>query len=152
MHDSVTVHMSASPQAVWELVSDITNTGKFSPETFEAEWIEGSTGPSVGARFRGHVKRNGKGPTYWTKCTVTECEPGKVFAFGVDGRPGGQPVNTWRYEFTPSGDGADVTESFTLSNMLPMRLYWMVMGRLRGRTNVNGMRTTLERIKAVVEA
>jgi uncharacterized protein YndB with AHSA1/START domain len=152
VHDSVTVHMSASPQAVWELVSDITNTGKFSPETFEAEWIDGSTGPAVGARFRGHVKRNGKGPTYWTKCTVTESEPGKVFAFGVDGRPGGQPVNTWRYEFQASGDGADVTESFTLSNMLPLRLYWMVMGRLRGRTNVNGMRTTLERIKAVVEA
>jgi uncharacterized protein YndB with AHSA1/START domain len=152
VHDSVTVHMSASPQAVWELVSDVTNTGKFSPETFEAEWIEGSTGPAVGARFRGHVKRNGKGPTYWTKCTVTECEPGKVFEFGVDGRPGGQPVNTWRYEFKASGDGADVTESFTLANMLPFRLYWAVMGRFRGRTNVNGMRTTLERIKAVVEA
>lgn len=152
MHDSVTVHMSASPQAVWELVSDVTNTGRFSPETFEAEWIEGSTGPAVGARFRGHVKRNGKGPTYWTKCTVTECEPGKVFAFGVDGRPGGKPVNIWRYEFKASGDGAAVTESFTLANMLPLRLYWMVMGRLRGRTNVNGMRTTLERIKTVVEA
>ena len=152
MHDSVTVHMSASPQAVWELVSDVTNTGKFSPETFEAEWIEGSTGPEVGARFRGHVKRNGKGPIYWTKCTVTECEPGKVFAFGVEGRPGGKPVNTWRYEFAASGDGTDVTESFNLSNMLPLRMYWMVMGRLRGRTNVNGMRTTLERIKAVAEA
>jgi hypothetical protein len=147
--------MSASPQAVWELVSDVTNTGRFSPETFEAEWIDGSTGPAVGARFRGHVKRNGKGPTYWTKCTVTECEPGKVFTFGVDGRPGGQPVNTWRYEFAATGgdsSGTDVTESFTLSNMLPFRLYWMVMGRLRGRTNVNGMRTTLERIKAVVES
>ena len=70
----------------------------------------------------------------------------------MDGRPGGQPVNTWRYEFAPSGDGTDVTESFTLSNMLPFRLYWMVMGRFRGRTNVNGMRTTLERIKAVVES
>jgi hypothetical protein len=150
VHDSVTVHMSASPQAVWELVSDVTNTGKFSPETFEAEWIEGSAGPAVGARFRGHVKRNGKGPIYWTKCTVTECEPGQVFAFGVDG-PGGKPVNTWRYEFKPSGDGTDVTESFNLANMLPLRLYWMIMGRRRGRTNVNGMRTTLERIKAVVE-
>lgn len=150
MHDSVTVHMSASPQAVWELVSDVTNTGKFSPETFEAEWIEGSAGPAVGARFRGHVKRNGKGPIYWTKCTVTECEPGQVFAFGVDG-PGGKPVNTWRYEFKPSGDGTDVTESFNLANMLPLRLYWMIMGRRRGRTNVNGMRTTLERVKAVVE-
>jgi hypothetical protein len=33
-----------------------------------------------------------------------------------------------------------------------MRLYWMVLGHLRNRTNVNGMRTTLERMKAVVEA
>src|ERR1700742_3039081 len=91
VHDSVTVHMSASPQQVWELVSDVTSIGKFSPETFEAEWIDGSSGPAVGARFRGHVKRNGIGPVYWTKCNVTECEPGKVFAFGVDG-PGGKPV------------------------------------------------------------
>jgi hypothetical protein len=152
VHDSVTLHMSVPPLAVWDLVSDVTSTGKFSPETFEAEWIEGSTGPAVGARFRGHVKRNGKGPVYWTKCTVTECEPGQVFAFGVEGRPGGKPVNTWRYEFKPSGDGTDVTESFNLANMLALRMYWMVMGRFRGRTNVNGMRTTLERIKAVVEA
>ncbi len=151
MHDSVTVHMSAPAKKVWELVSDVTSIGKFSPETFEAEWIDGATGPAVGARFRGHVKRNGIGPTYWTKCTVTACEPGKEFAFGVDG-PGGKPMNIWRYEISPSGDGADVTESFHLQNMLALRLYWLVLGRLRGRANVNGMRTTLERIKAVVEA
>ncbi len=143
--------MSASPQAVWELVSDVTRIGEFSPETFEAEWIDGATGPATGARFRGHVKRNGIGPIYWTKCRVTECEPGKAFAFGVDG-PGGKPVNVWRYDIASSGDGADVTESFQLQNMLALRLYWMVMGRLRGRTNVKGMQTTLERIKAVVES
>ena len=63
MHDSVTVHMSApAEEVVWELVSDVTSIGKFSPETFEAEWLDGATGPAVGARFRGHVKRNGKGP------------------------------------------------------------------------------------------
>ena len=55
MRDSVTLQMAASPEAVWELVSDITNTGKFSPETFEAEWLGGADGPVVGARFRGHV-------------------------------------------------------------------------------------------------
>jgi uncharacterized protein YndB with AHSA1/START domain len=150
VHDSVTVHMSAPPEKVWELVSDVTSIGKFSPETFEAEWLDGATGPADGARFRGHVKRNGKGPVYWTKCTVTACVPGKEFAFGVEG-PGGKAVNVWRYEISPSGDGSEVTESFQLQNMLPLRLYWMVMGRFRGRTNVNGMRTTLERIKAVVE-
>ena len=45
MQDSVTVHVDAPPANVWGLVSDITNTGKFSPETFEAEWLDGSTGP-----------------------------------------------------------------------------------------------------------
>jgi hypothetical protein len=31
------------------------------------------------------------------------------------------------------------------------RLYWLLGGPGRLRTNLNGMRTTLERIKAVVE-
>ena len=70
MHDSVTVHMAAPPEKVWDLVSDVTRIGEFSPETFEAEWLDGATGPVVGAKFRGHVKRNGKGPIYWVTCTV----------------------------------------------------------------------------------
>jgi hypothetical protein len=143
--------MNAPADRIWSLISDITNTGKFSPETFEAEWLDGATGPSVGARFRGHVKRNGKGPTYWTKCVVTVSNPGKEFAFTVDG-PKGKAVNTWRYQLTPSGDGTDVTESFQLAPVLPLKIYWAVMGRWRGKTNVNGMRTTLERIKAVAES
>ena len=48
-------------------MSDVTRIGEFSPETFEAEWTRGSTGPEVGAYFKGHVKRNGVGPT----CNVT---------------------------------------------------------------------------------
>jgi uncharacterized protein YndB with AHSA1/START domain len=142
--------MAAPPEQVWELVSDVTRIGEFSPETFEAEWLDGATGPEVGARFRGHVKRNGKGPIYWTACTVTACEPGREFAFGV-GSPG-KPMNTWRYELRPAGSGTEVTESFQLSDMPALRLYWALFGWTRGRTNVNGMRTTLERIKAVAEA
>ena len=67
MGDEVTVHMNASPDQVWALVSDVTQIGRYSPETFEGEWLDGASGPAVGARFRGHVKRNQKGPTYWTK-------------------------------------------------------------------------------------
>jgi uncharacterized protein YndB with AHSA1/START domain len=150
MQDSVTVHMAAPPMAVWNLVSDITNTGKFSPETFEAEWLDGATGPAVGARFRGHVNRNGWGFTYWTTCTITDCEPGREFTFTVD--VNGQPVITWRYVFTASGDGTDVTESFSLRPNLFTRIYWALAGWARNRTNVEGMRQTLERIKAVAEA
>ena len=149
MHESVTVHIAAPAGDIWDLVSDVTKIGRYSPETFEAEWLEGATGPAVGAKFRGHVKRNGKGPTYWTTCTVTASEPGREFAFGVG--PSDKPLNVWRYQLEPSGDGTDVTESFDLAKTRLLRLYWAVLGWARGKTNRNGMRTTLERVKAEVE-
>ena len=151
MRGAVNVHMAASPDRVWALVSDVTRVGDFSPETFEAQWLDGATGPAPGARFRGHVKRNGRGPVYWTVCTVTACEPGREFAFTVGG-PRGTIVNSWRYLLEPSAGGTDVTESFELPATVLTRLYWAVAGFARGRTNRNGMRVTLERIKAVAEA
>src|SRR5450755_192899 len=126
MHDSVTVHIAAPPERVWELVSDVTKIGRYSPETFEAEWVDGATGPTVGAKFRGHVKRNGVGPIYWTTCAVSACVPGREFAFGVG--PVDKPLNIWRYELEPSGDGTDVTESFTLADTPLLRFYWAVLG------------------------
>lgn len=150
MHDSVTVHMNASPDAVWALVSDITRTGEFSPETFEAEWLGGATGPAVGAKFRGHVNRNNRGVKYWTECVVKDSVPGQVFSFDVLG--GSTVANTWTYSLAAAGDGTDVTESFRLAPKLPMRIYWLLLGWARGKTNREGMRTTLNRIKAVVEA
>jgi Polyketide cyclase / dehydrase and lipid transport len=151
MNDSVTVHMKATPGQVWDLVSDVTRIGSYSPETFEAVWIDGATGPALGAKFRGHVKRNGKGPVYWTTCTVTASEPGRVFAFGV-GNKADAPLNVWRYDIVAAGDGSDVTESFTLTPTWWLRLYWSLLGWARGKTNRNGMRTTLERIRDEVEA
>ncbi len=145
----VSVRIAAPPAAVWDLVSDVTRIGEFSPETFEAEWIRGATGPTIGAQFKGHVKRNGVGPTYWTLCTVTVCEPERHFEWAV----GNDAVtaNNWGYRLEPAGDGTLVTEYFRLEPHLPMRLYWLLLGPFRGRTNEKGMRTTLERMKAVVE-
>jgi len=148
---SVTVHIAAPADRVWDLVSDVTRVGEFSPETFEAEWLGGARRPEAGARFRGHVRRNGRGPVYWTACTVVTSDPGREFAFTVAG-PGGATVNTWRYQLAPSAGGTDVTESFELADTLLLRLYWMLAGPARRRTNLNGMRITLERIKAVTES
>src|SRR6202789_2874630 len=149
MQDAVTVHMEASPERIWELVSDVTKIGRYSPETFEAEWLDGATGPAVGATFRGHVKRNGRGPVYWTTCTVLECVPEREFGFGVGSSE--KPLNVWRYRLEPVGIGTDVTASFDLARTAPLRLYWALFAGTRGRTNRNGMRTTLERMKAEVE-
>ena len=142
--------MAVPADRVWDLVSDVTRIGEFSPETFEAEWLGDATGPAVGARFRGHVRRNGRGPVYWTLCTVAACVPGREFAFTVAG-PGGKTVNTWRYQLDPAAGGTDVTESFELPATLMARLYWRVAGSARGRANINGMRVTLEKMKTVIE-
>ena len=150
MQDSVTVHIDASPDQVWGLVSDVTKIGRYSPETFEAEWLDGATGPAVGVRFRGHVKRNQKGPTYWATCVITECEPNRAFGFTV-GSSIEKGLNNWRYELAPAGTGTDVTESFRLKQTLPLKVYWALLGWARGKTNRNGMRTTLERMKAELE-
>ncbi|MET0191008.1 MAG: SRPBCC family protein [Pseudonocardia sediminis] len=150
MRDEVTVHMNAPAEKGWELDSDVRNTARFSPETLEAEWLDGATGPALGARFRGHVKRNGRGPMYWTVCKVTACVPGREFGFTV--MAGSLRVNNWHYRFTPKGDGTDVTESFALEQSLGTKIYWAIAGRARRRTNVRGMTETLQRIKAVAEA
>jgi hypothetical protein len=149
MRGAVTVHMQAPAMDVWNLVADVRNTGRFSPETFDAEWLDGVTGPAVGARFRGHVKRNEIGPIYWTTCRVTACEPGRTFGFEV--LVGNRAVNNWRYDFAQDGDGTTVTESFSVPVPAFLRPT-SFLGFLRKRRNLRDMRTTLERIKDVVEA
>ncbi|HWJ62658.1 MAG TPA: SRPBCC family protein [Acidimicrobiales bacterium] len=150
MQDDVTLFIDAPTADVWALVSDVTRIGEFSPETFEAEWLDGATGPEVGARFRGHVKRNGKGPTYWSTCVVEVCEPEQEFTFGV--LVNGKVINTWGYRLQAAGDGTNVTEYFELANTMANRAYWYLMGALRGKANRNGMRATLEAMKQVLEA
>jgi hypothetical protein len=83
---------------------------------------------------------------------VLVADPEREFAFAVNG-PGGTTVNTWRYRLVPGPDGTgiDVTESFQLPRNPPTVLYWLVAGPFRLRTNLKGMRATLERIKAIAE-
>ena len=150
MRAAVTLHMDAPPDEVWGLISDITKMGEYSPEVKEAEWIGDATGPAVGARYRGHVRRNEWFPVlYWTTCEITECVPGKVFEFAVMIRD--RPVNTWRYEFRAADGGTDVTESFDLGDNWFTRIWRPLGGFLRERRNKRDMLRTLERVKAVAE-
>ena len=67
---------------------------------------------------------------------------------------GGSVANTWGYRLERAADGTDgteVTEFFAMPPTLVNRIYWILGGPARLRTNLAGMRATLERIKAVVE-
>ena len=55
--DSVSIEVAAPPERVYELVSDITRMGEWSPETVKGVWIDGASTPVVGARFKGSNKR-----------------------------------------------------------------------------------------------
>src|SRR6202034_4160692 len=122
MHESVTVHIAAPPDRIWDLVSDVTKIGRYSPETFEAEWLEGASGPAVGAKFRGHVKRNGIGPGYWPTRRARDCVPNCEFSCGVG--PSAKPLSIWGYRLRPAGSFSDVTESCGLTPVWCPRLYW----------------------------
>jgi uncharacterized protein YndB with AHSA1/START domain len=143
---SVTVYVSSPPEPIWALVSEVTNMGRWSPETDRAEWIDGATGPEVGARFRGHNQRGFL--KYWTKCTVVASEPGREFAFVVGTAE--KPVTRWSFRFEPSGLGTDVTESWaTVHDRAIAKLF---VPAKRRRNLESGMRTSLDRLKSVVES
>lgn len=105
---SASIEVAAAPEVVWNLVADITRMGEWSPECVRAEWEDDATGPAVGAHFHGY---NRAGTFEWdVPCIVSECEPGKIFAFDVP-RDTSTP-NRWRFEFAASGTGTTLTESF----------------------------------------
>ena len=114
---SRSILVDASPQSVYEQVSQPALMGRWSPENLGAT-VPGAEVPAgVGLVFEGHNKR---GPFRWTtRCTVTEADPGRRFAFRVHAiglkRPRLRaPIATWEYRFE-DGDGgaAKVTETWT---------------------------------------
>ena len=57
MQGEVRAHIEADPLTVYALVTDVTRMGEWSPETQKAAWVDGATGPAVGAKFKGTNKR-----------------------------------------------------------------------------------------------
>jgi uncharacterized protein YndB with AHSA1/START domain len=138
MEGQATIHINASPNEVFELVSNVTRMGEWSPETTKCEWVDGASGPAVGAKFRG---TNKLGPVKWsTTPTITACEPGKLFAFDAGG-------TEWRYSFTEADGGTSVTESFRVRSTIS-KLYTLPP---RKNMLIRGMEQTLARLKTAAE-
>ena len=146
--------VGAAPEAVYDLVADVTRMGEWSPENTGGTWLDGAETPVEGARFKGRNKRRGG---WSTTCTVIAADRGREFAFAV-GKPG-RPSAVWRYRFEPEGGGTVVTESFQLPVDRPgvidrvlTRIGTGVPWDERPDDLVRGMETTLARLKEAVEA
>jgi hemerythrin-like domain-containing protein/uncharacterized protein YndB with AHSA1/START domain len=114
---SVSRVIATDPATVYRLVSDVTRTGEWSPETRSAHWIGGAAGPVVGARFRGINRWR---LVIWARtCVVEEAEPGKRFVFRTLPGPGVPDSTRWSYEFEDVPGGTRVTESYEILQTLP---------------------------------
>ena len=143
---------AAPAGALYDLVTDITRMGEWSPENQGGTWRDGATGPEVGARFIG---RNRRKAAWTTTATVTEADRGRAFAFVIGTVE--RPKTSWRYTFVSSGPGCEVTE--TCQILRPPGPIGRLMTRLgtgvpwphRPGDLQEGMAETLRRLAATAE-
>jgi uncharacterized protein YndB with AHSA1/START domain len=155
MSDEATVTVSTTVDApaerIYDLVSDITRMGEWSPENAGGRWLGDAPGPAVGARFKG---RNQKGWRRWsTTCEVIEADPGEAFAFRVTS-VGGLRVATWRYRLAEDGSTTTVSEDWIDDRAGVMKRLGRLVSGVADRASYNrsGMEETLANLKAAAEA
>lgn len=140
------IEVSAPPEVVYDLISDMSRMGEWSPECRRCEWVGTTPGPAVGAEFLGH---NQVGPYKWSLGgTVVAADRGRQFAFTTYLK--GHESTRWHYRFEPFDGRTVVIESYEYVWSTPLiRLTDALTPR---RTMLHrGMRRTLQRIKAAVE-
>jgi polyketide cyclase/dehydrase/lipid transport protein len=106
---------------------------------------------AVGARFSG-TNRNGW-RRWVTRCTITDAEPGRRFAYDVR-TPFLVPIARWQYDIRPDGAGCTVTESSWLRVppwFVPIAI-WITGQPDRPGVNRNNIAITLRRLKEHLEA
>jgi len=102
---SESIVIARSPQDLYDMVSDVTRMGEWSPVCTACWWDDGA-GPSVGAWFTGRNESPSRAP-WETRSQVVAASPGEEFAFAVGGS-----WARWGYTFTPVPGGTQVTESW----------------------------------------
>ncbi|MCI4355103.1 MAG: SRPBCC family protein [Thermoplasmata archaeon] len=101
---SASIFIARSPEALYDLVSDITRMGSWSPVCKECWWDEGA-GAEVGSWFTG---RNELPERSWeTRSEVIAADRGSEFAFIVNGS-----WTRWGYAFKAVDGGTELTESW----------------------------------------
>lgn len=142
------IEIAAPPDQVYELITDVTRMGEWSPECYRCAWLDDAGTATVGARFRGYNKL---GRYRWrTTAVVTAADRGRSFAFTVVHDKTGRAETSWRYDLAETPTGTLLTESF--------EFHWCPVGnRLvelpipRGSQVNRGILLTLRNLKAAAE-
>ena len=131
----MSVEVDATPEQVWNLLTDITRAGEWSHETQGGEWLDAADGPAVGARFRG---RNENGRMKWTRqCEVLSVDAHRSISWRtVPTKLLYRDSTIWTYELEPTERGCRITQRFevVLLGSLMSRFLYAIFPAHRDRS------------------
>ncbi len=148
--ESQSVVIEAPAERIYSLVADLPRMGDWSPECRRVEWLDGSTGPAVGATFVGHNQGGPAGLMKWSRRgRILTADPGREFAFVTE--EGGRESTEWRYRLEPLESGTRVTESYAV-RWIPTWARIVDVPTNRARELRHAMEHTLGQLKGAAEA
>lgn len=152
LRHSGSIHIARSPETVYDLVSDITRTGEWSPICQACWWEDDRRG--VGSFFLG---RNSTPERTWeTRSQVIEADRGREFAWRVGVDP--TWAARWGYRLVTDNDGTRLTEDWEFlpdgHTIFAQRYGERAPDEIaeRARAARHGIPVTLAAIKRVAEA
>jgi uncharacterized protein YndB with AHSA1/START domain len=135
------IMVSASAAVVWELLADITNVGRWSPECVHTAWLDQAArldGQELddkesvrpGVRFSGR-NRSPDGFEWSVTCEITEADRPRTFAWIVLDDSGQAdavacPSSRWRYDLEPAPHGGTLVRHSFAHGPGDSGLRWMM--------------------------
>ncbi|MEQ1873909.1 MAG: SRPBCC family protein [Ilumatobacteraceae bacterium] len=146
---SVSRVINATPERLYDLITDLPRMGEWSTENRGGRWMNGASGPAMHARFKG---KNANGWRRWsTVAKVLIADRPREFVFQVTSR--GFSIAKWGYVLEPVAGGTKVTETWydNRSKLFAKATSVAVGVPNRAEFNRVGMEKTLEKLAVAAE-
>lgn len=118
---STQILVSATPDDVYAVVSDLPRSGEWSPECQGGVWISGDPA-TEGAVFRGMNLRSPDVVAWaplvrgvWhTECRIIAAEPGRTFRWMMLSHVGADQESVWGFDMSPVKGGSELIHHFRM--------------------------------------
>jgi uncharacterized protein YndB with AHSA1/START domain len=144
---TASIDIGAPAERVYDLVADVTNMGRWSPECHACTWLDEPG--QVGSRFKG---QNRRGPARWTTTAkVLVADPGREFTFATLHKD--EVATRWSYHLAGDETCTTLAETFEAVRT-PLLIAFAERYFIRNRQQQleAGMASTLAAIKTAAEA
>ena len=150
--DTVERYIEASPEALYDLVADVTRTPERTPDIVPVRVARRRHRPRRRRPLQGD-QQAGPRPELEQQAGVTVADPGREFAF-TRTEPFAGTIE-WRYRFEPEGSGTRVIETYEVTKPLSA-VGWFIIGTLYGLKDRQSdlrasMLRTLDRLAELLE-